>query len=175
MNSRAEKLSKLIGMPVDVVKRDIDKGMWDILIELNRKNWFTQFSCEGHVGVMNRQNRPDFWQGYLVFRGAYIFPEYPVRYTKVNKARDTFYWEGCGEESRKEFLDMVLKWAKLLPVRPIEKITWYTIYAKPKNRNSNEYKILAHTTDYNEIRLVLAGADMDKYTDITLSEDTNNA
>ena len=37
---KSEKLAQLIHMPVEIVEREIDKGMWDILIELNKKNYF---------------------------------------------------------------------------------------------------------------------------------------
>lgn len=167
--NKAKRLSELIGVPVEVVERDIDKGMWDILIELNYKNWFTQFSCEGHLG-RGGNSAPDAWQGYLVFREPYKFPNYPVRYTKTNKRHDTYYWDGKGEENRQAFLKMLLEWAMLLPFREIKKVKWYTLSAKLKNRPNSDYKVLAHTTDYEEIKIILAGADMDKYTEIRLLE-----
>ena len=166
--TKTERLAKLINIPVDVVERDIDKGMWDILIELNRKNWFTQYSCEGHVGRGN--NGADSWQGYLVFCEPYKFTNYPVRYTKTNRKHDTYYWDGNGEDNRQAFLKMLLDWARLLPFRPIKKVKWYTLSAKLKNRPNSDYKILAHTIDYEEIKIILAGADMDKYTEVRLSE-----
>lgn len=166
--NKAETLSKLIGMPVEAIKSEIDKGMWDILIELNRKNWFTQYSCEGHIGRSN--NGADGWQGYLVFCEPYKFDSYPVRYTKVNKKHDTYYWDGKGEENRQEFLKMLLNWARLLPYRPIKKVKWYTLSAKLKSRQNGEYKVLAHTTDYEEIKIILASAEMDKYTEVRLLE-----
>ena len=167
---KSEKLAQLIHMPVEIVEREIDKGMWDILIELNKKNYFTQFSCEGHI-IENNGNYPNgYWQGYLVFRGVYKFPQYPVRYSKANRKRDTFYWEGIGEKSRQEFLANVLTWAKCLPTRPIEKVIWYTLSAKNKNRPNGDYKVLAHTTDYEEVKCLLAGANMDKYIDVNLYE-----
>ena len=155
-------------MPAEIVERDIDKGMWDILIELNRKNWFTQYSCEGHVG--RGTSGGDSWQGYLVFREPYKFTEYPVRYTKTNKKHDTYYWDGNGEENRKDFLKMLLDWARLLPYREIKKVKWYTLSAKSKTRPNGEDKVLLHTNDYEEIKVLLAGANMDKYTDVTLYE-----
>ena len=38
---KSEELGKLIGMTSEGVEREIDKGMWDILIELNKKNYKT--------------------------------------------------------------------------------------------------------------------------------------
>lgn len=168
--NKAEKLAKLIGIPTEIVKRDIDKGIWDILIELNKKHYYTQFSCEGHLAEEDSAYPVGSWQGYLVFRNTYKFPQYPVRYSKVNRKRDTFYWNGVGEESRQEFLRSVLEWAKTLPVRPHKRVTWYTLICKSKSQPNRDYKTLAHTTDYEEIKCILAGAEMDKYTDVQLLE-----
>ena len=167
---KSERLASLIGLSVEEVENAIDKGIWDILIELNRKNYFTKFSCEGHLGAHNRQNRDDYWQAYLVFCDGYKFPQYPVKYSKTNRSRSTYWWDGFGEESRQEFLENVLNWAKCLPTRVIKKTTWYTLTAKHKNQPNREEKLLAYTQDYEEIKCVLARADMDKYFDFNLRE-----
>ena len=42
--------------------------------------------------------------------------------------------------------------------------------AKHKTRPNGSYKILSHTMNYEEIKCILAGASMDKYTDVQLVE-----
>ena len=79
--TKYEKLGKLIGMSAEAIKENIDKGIIDILIELNRKGYRTLFSCEGHVGFnVEAVRKPEnYWQGYIGFAKPYKFPIYPPK------------------------------------------------------------------------------------------------
>jgi hypothetical protein len=156
MNSKAEKLSKLIGMPVDVVKRDIDKGMWDILIELNSKNYFTLACCEGHL----KENGD--WNGYITFVRPYKFSTLPIDYQSVRQRR-SFYWEDNGEESREKFIKDLYEWALSLPVRELEEIKIYTLFGKSKRRANGKWKKLRSSYDYYDIELELNRSQTKKY------------
>ena len=168
--TKAEILSGLIGIPVEHIN-EIDKGMWDILIELNKKGYYTVFSCEGHCSpTPNKNGKIGYWNGYLAFHETYKFATYPPKFYKVNRNRRMFYWDGYGEESRKEYLDNVLKWAITLPTRQRKRVTTYRLFAKNKNQPNREPKLLAYTQDYEEIRCLLNRVDMDKYFDFELKE-----
>ena len=53
MNKKAEELSKLIGAPIEMIENEIDKGMWDILIELNKKGYmFNQIVNEFKLNLL---------------------------------------------------------------------------------------------------------------------------
>ena len=84
-------------MSAEAIKENIDKGIIDILIELNRKGYRTLFSCEGHVGFnVEAVRKPEnYWQGYIGFAKPYKFPIYPPKYNKVSKDKMYFYWEVC--------------------------------------------------------------------------------
>lgn len=168
--TKSERLGQLIGMTSEEVERSIDKGIWDILIELNSKNYYTKFSCEGHLGMYNKQGIEDYWQAYLVFEEGYKFPQYPTRYTKVNRTKTTYTWYGYGEESRQDFLDRTLTWARCLPTRKKKEIKYYILTAKYKNQPNREEKLLVRSQNYEDIKLILAREDMDKYFDFNLSE-----
>lgn len=169
--NKAEELSKLIGVPVEYIN-EIDKGMWDILIELNKKGYYTVYSCEGHCNPKpDKKGKIGYWNGYLAFVNTYKFPIYPPKFYKVNSKRRFFYWDGYGEESRKEYLDNVLKWAVTLPTREKKCVTMYHLLAKNKTQPNREAKSLAYTEDYEEIKCILNRADMDKYFDFQLYED----
>ena len=168
--TKAEKLSELVGIPVEYIN-EIDEGMWDILIELNKKGYYTVYSCEGHCNPKpNKKGKVGYWNGYLAFDKTYKFPVYPPKFYKTNRSRQMFYWEGYGEESRKEYLDNVLKWAVTLPTREKKRVTIYHLLAKNKTQPNREPKLLAYTQDYEEIRCILCRSDMDKYFDFELHE-----
>lgn len=169
---RYEKLGKLIGMSAENVKKYIDEGIIDILIELNKKRYFTLYSCEGHVGMnVDAVNKPEnYWQGYLSFAKPYKFAIYPPKYNKVTKNKMNFYWEGLGEESRQEFLERIYDWARCLPTLPKHFTKYYILEAKSKKQPNREPKTLVHSQDYEDIKLALASADMDKYFDIQMYE-----
>lgn len=170
--TKSEKLANLIGMTIEDVENYIDKGMWDILIELNQKGYHTVYSCEGHCSpTPNKKGKVGYWNGYLAFDRTYKFPVYPPKFYKNNKNRQMFYWEGYGEESRKEYLDRVLRWAVTLPTREKRRVTTYHLLAKNKIQPNREPKLLAYTQDYEEIKCILCRADMDKYFDFELHED----
>ena len=172
MNKKAEELSKLIGAPIEMIENEIDKGMWDILIELNKKGYYTIFSCEGHCNPNpDKKGKIGHWDGYLAFDRTYKFPIYPPKFNKFSTKRRFFYWSGYGEDSRKEYLDNVLKWAVTMPTRIKKPITVYHLLAKNKRQPNREAKLLAYTEDYEEIRCILNRADMDKYFDFQLYED----
>ena len=160
--TKYEKLGNLIGMSNEEVKEYIDEGMIDILIELNQKEYKTIFCCEGHLNENNQ------WNGYIGFAYPYKFSIYPKNFASTKK-RAYYYWDGKGEESRQEFLNGLLKWAELLPVKsPIEKKT-YTLYGKNKNRINSKEKILIATDNYEDIKIILNRRDMAKY-DLRLIE-----
>lgn len=169
--TKSEKLAKLIGVSKEFVEHDIDKGMWDILITLNEKNYYTVFSCEGHLRN-DAQKGENYWEGYLAFAEKYKFTEYPKNFYKVKNNLKYFYWEGNGEESRQKYLTDLLNWARCLPARPKKRIVTYNLIAKHKNQPSREPKILCYTQDYEEIRCILNRSDMVKYFDFKVLENT---
>lgn len=166
--TKAEELSKLIGLSVEMIENEIDKGMYDILIELNRKNYKTIFCCEGHLTDHDKYGK-DYWNGYIAFADTYNFPQFPKNFYKVSHKRMYFYWHGNGEESRQKYLSDLYDWACCLPTRPKKKVVTYHFMAKHKNQ-PNRDKLLAFTTDYEEIRCILNREDMDKYFDFDLHE-----
>ena len=170
--TKAEKLAELIEISAEDVENNIDKGMWDILIELNKKGYYTVYSCEGHCNPNpDKKGKINYWNGYLAFNDTYKFSIYPPKFYKVNSKRRFFYWDGYGEESRKEYLDNVLKWAVTLPTREKKRVTMYHLLAKNKTQPNREAKSLVYTEDYEEIKCILNRADMDKYFDFQLYED----
>lgn len=169
--TKAERLSELIGVPAEAIESDFDEGMLDILIELNRKNYFTIYCCEGHPAT-NSKHGEEYWNAYLAFASTYKFPQYPKNFFKVSHKRTFFYWQGNGEENRQEFLKELLNWAKCLPTRELKKVTTYHLIGKHKNQPNRE-KLLAYTTDYEEIRCIMNRSDINKYTDFVLHETVN--
>ena len=170
--TKYEKLGQIIGMTARDVKEYIDEGIIDILIELNRKHYFTIYSCEGHVGFnVEAVRKPEnYWQAYLGFARAYKFPIYPPKYSKVSKDKMYFYWEGLGEESRQEFLARVYDWARCLPTLHKKPVVYYILEARSIKQPNREPKTIIRTKDYEEIKLALASADMDKYFDVSMYE-----
>lgn len=162
--TKSEKLANLIGTNAEMVENEIDKGMWDILINLNEKGYKTIFCCEGHLDNNNN------WQGYLAFAHTYKFMEYPKNFFKVSHNRMFFYWKGNGEESRQKYLTELYNWSCCLPKRKVEEVVYYVLEAKFKNQPNRDAKLLCNTTDYEEIRCLLNRADMEKYFDFKLYE-----
>lgn len=162
-------LGNLIGMDSECVENNIDKGMWDILIELNKKGYYTIFCCEGHPYDHEKFGK-DYWHGYLAFAETYNFSEYPTGFFKVSHKRKFFYWKGNGEDTRTIFLNNLLTWAKCLPTRTKRKVVNYRLIAK-HIKQPNRTKLIAYTTDYEEIRCIMNRNDMDKYFDFELQED----
>ena len=153
---KSEILAELIHLPVEAIENEVDKGMWDILIELNKKNYFTVYCCEGHL------NTEDKWNAYITFVHAYKFKEYPKNYDSA-KNRKAFYWSGKGEESRQEFLENLLLWAKLLPKRNVVEEKMYTLMGKNKRRANGQFKTLKLSNNYEDIRIELNKKGMDRY------------
>lgn len=108
----------------------IDKGMWDILIELNNKGYKTMYCCEGHP------SREERWNAYILFyknkAPKTLPPLYEVlpnrkqnraeRYSQI-LSNECFHWYGTKskkytiemlEQERQELLKELLKWAKEL-------------------------------------------------------------
>ena len=166
---KSEELGKLIGMTSEGVEKEIDKGMWNILIELNKKGYYTVFCCEGHPENHSKKGI-DYWCGYLAFIEPYKFKEYPPMFSKTSRNRSYFYWDGNGEDKRQEFLENVYKWACCLPTRERRKVVTYHLLAKHKNQPNREAKLLCYTNDYEDIRCILNRADMNKYYDFKLME-----
>ena len=152
--TKSEKLARLIGMTKEDVEREVDKGMWDILIELNSKNYFTFVCCEGHLKDDNT------WNGYIGFKNSYNFLEYPKNFSNT-KNRKYYYWNGVGENSRKEFLNNLLEWAKELPKRSLVEVKFYTLYGI--NKRSGKKKTLKRSYDYEDIRAEMNRKDIVKY------------
>lgn len=153
---KSEILAGLIHLPVETIENEVDKGMWDILIELNGKNYFTTYCCEGHL------NSNDEWNAYLTFIHPYKFKEYPKNYDSVKK-RSGFYWSGKGEESRQKFLTDLLLWAKLLPKRNVVEEKMYTLMGKNRRRANGQFKALKSSTNYEDIRIELNKKGIEKY------------
>ncbi len=167
--TKAEKLAGLIGVSVEMIEREFDQGILDILIELNSKNYYTIFSCEGHLGEY--KGKPDHWNGYLAFADKYSFSTYPPLFYKNSRDRRFFYWEGFGEDSRQEYLNNVLDWAKCLPTREKTKITLYQLVGFHKKR-PNTGKTLVYSYDYEDVRVALARSDACNYTNFIFNEHT---
>ena len=168
--TKLERLAELINAPIEMVENEIDKGMWDILIELNRKGYYTMFCCEGHVNPEpDKKGKVGYWQGYLAFVDTYDFIQYPPMFNKVSTKRKFFYWWGYGEESRQEYLNNVLNWARTLPTR--EKVVVYHLTGKNKKQPNREPKLLVYTQNYEDVKCMLNRADMKNYFDFELYED----
>ena len=159
---KSERLAKLIGLPVEVVENEIDKGMWDILIELNKKNYFTYACCEGHI-------IDNCWHGYIAFKQPYKFYEYPQDYDTARQKK-CFYWNGKTEDERKEFLNNLYKWAKSLPQRDLKEVKTYILWGRNKYNSNAVWKVLKRSNDYDEIRIELNRKKTKKYeTDIKVN------
>ena len=156
-------------MPVDYVEKNIDKGMWDILIVLNQKNYITEYCCEGHLHD-ERNKGKNYWLAYLAFVDKHTFKEYPPMFCRVTRNRRYFYWEGNGEESRQKFLTDVLDWANTLPTKPKKKVTIYHLIADYKNQSSRTGKVLCYSEDYEDIRCTLKRNDIGKYCNLKVVE-----
>ena len=143
-------------MAAEAVEQNIDKGMWNILIELNRKNYFTYACCEGHL------KEDGSWNGYIGFKDDYDFEEYPKDYDTA-KQRKVFFWSGTGEESRKEFLINLYEWASSLSARKVKDIKFYTLWGKNKKRPNGNWKVLRTSNNYNDIRVELNRKQTDRY------------
>ena len=154
--TKLERLAQIIGLPIEVVEREVDKGMWDVIIELNDKGYRTIGCCEGHLNNKNQ------WNGYIGFAYPYKFNVYPKNFSSM-KRRIFFYWDGKDEESRQKFLSELLDWAKTLPYKaPIEKRA-YTLYGKSKTRANSKEKIIMSTNNYEDIKAILNRRDISKY------------
>lgn len=155
MNEKAQRLSNILKMPIENIQ-NIDRGMWDILIELNSKNYFTNGCCEGHLREDGK------WNGYISFINPYVFNEYPKLYDHA-KHRMTFYWTDIGENSRQKFLEELYEWAKNLPVREVTEIKTYTLWGKNKRRPNGNWHILKCSSNYEDIKIELNRKQTEKY------------
>lgn len=114
---------------------EIDEGIIPILIELNKKNYKTIFSCEGHT------NNKGHWEAYLGLYGGYNLspPNYYEHRKEKRCGNDYYYWEGYGEKERLNNLDELLKWAKgLEEIEPIGGVYQLWII----DRETNERKVI---------------------------------
>lgn len=127
--SRYEELKKYV-IPTENDIKDIDEGMWDILIELNKKGYKTRYCCEGHVSKNSR------YSAYLSFEDGCapktVPPLFPFgrvtgvsAYSRVTKNGNNFYWFGSRskkkswtlddeEKERQQLLKDLYEWAKEL-------------------------------------------------------------
>ena len=154
--SKAERLSRLTGLSIELIENEIDTGMIDILIILNEKNYKTTACCEGHLRDDGK------WNGYIGFAYPYDFVVYPIDFSSV-KNRIYYYWEGKGEETRQEFLRKLYDWALNLPVRELVEVKNWTMYIKNKCRPNSREKILKSSNNYEDIKVLFNRADMYKY------------
>jgi len=152
--TKYERLAALIHLPTEIIESEFDRGMIDILIELNKKNYFTTFCCEGHL----REDKT--WDAYIGFARPYDFAEYPKEYDSAKKQM-YFYWSGKGEESRQKFLTELLEWAKSLTARDLIEEKMYTLYGT--NKRSGKRKILVSSYDYKDIRIEYNKKHITKY------------
>ena len=155
---KSENLGNLIGMSAEWVEENIDRGMWDILIELNGRGYITGGCCEGHPNDLSGA-----WHGYIYFIHPYKFASYPTNFTAFRDKRKTYEWKGIGEDSRQEFLNGLLIWAKMLPKRNMYEKKVYTLMGKTKGRANSREKVLINTYDFEDIKAILNRADMCKY------------
>ena len=153
--SDVNRLAEVLNISVDKAI-DIDKGMWDILIMLNDKNYFTYACCEGHL------NENGHWNGYIAFKSPYKFVEYPKSYDS-SKYRTCFYWSGNDEESRQEFLKNLYEWTLSLPVRKIQETKSYFLWGKNKYRRNSKWRILCNSSNYEDIRIRLNYKQIERY------------
>ena len=85
-------------------KHNIDKGIRDTIIELNRKNWITIACCEGHI-------KDNSWEGYVAFSKDYNFKKSPP----CIKKGKIYYKKGTTERQRLKWLKDLERWANKLP------------------------------------------------------------
>lgn len=169
--TKAEELGKIIGLSAEFIEENFDEGILDILIALNKKGYYTIFSCEGHCSPKpDNKGKIGKWEGYLAFADTYKFKEYPPKFYKYNNHRRFFYWNGYGEESRKEYLDNVLTWARTLPTRDKKKVVVYHLLGRNKKQPNREPKLFYYGEDYEEIRCIMNRADISNYFDFELHE-----
>ncbi len=169
--SKTEELEKIIGIPANIIEEQFDHGILDILLELNRKGYYTIFSCEGHCDPNpDKKGNVGHWEGYLAFNDTYRFEEYPPKFYKYNNHRRFFYWNGYGEESRLKYLEDVLRWARTLPTREKKKVVVYHLLGKNKKHPNREPKLFYYGEDYEEVRCIMNRSDIDNYYDFQLME-----
>lgn len=125
MNQIIKELSKVTEASLYEINNHFDKGVLEILLELNKKNYLTIGSCEGHVDYKDK------YCGFVTFKTDYFVNLYDIE-TPIsadyiiyfNHKKQMIVWEGRGEESKTEALNRVLKWAKSLP--PRERVPKYS-------------------------------------------------
>lgn len=154
--TKAEKLSEILNIPMSEVENILDRDMWDILIQLNSKNYFTNGCCQGHL------KEDGSWNGYISFKEKYSFLEYPKEYDNVYQRR-AFYWKGKGEKERRKYIRELYEWAISLPIREVEEIKLYMLLGKNKKRPNGKWKILRKSYDYDDIRMELNRKQTSKY------------
>ena len=129
---------------------EIDKGMRDIIVTLNSKNYFTAFCCEGHLDQPLYKGK--WWHGYLCFCDNYDFAEpfpcfepkdknnknqrcwtiYEEKNLKKQRGLSTYYWFGTSEEERLGLLDRISEWANGLSKRELNYRYSYQVWRKGK-------------------------------------------
>lgn len=131
---------------------EIDKGMRDIIVTLNNKNYFTAFCCEGHLDQPLARGR--WWDGYLSFCDNYDFAEpfpcfeprdkndkkkkqscwsvYEEKNIMKQCGLSTYYWYGTTEQERLDLLDRIKEWANRLPKRELNYRYSYQVWRKGK-------------------------------------------
>lgn len=154
------------------IYNEIDEGFRDIIRTLYRKNYLTQFCCEGHTDKLTKKS--ERWNGYLVFRHQYDFPIpiplFPLKETNCfhkgkapkNKysitIKDTYYWFGSvgttieeKEQERLELMARIKEWADSLPPRKLVIEYLYILKGIDENNNSTFLYYNRKKIDYKDI------------------------
>lgn len=130
----------------------IDKGMRDIIVTLNNKNYFTALCCEGHLDKPLYKDK--WWHGYLCFCDNYDFAEpvpifeprdkndkkknqhcwsaYEEKNPMKQRGLSIYYWYGTTEEERLDLLKRLTEWANALPKRELDYTYSYQVWRKGK-------------------------------------------
>lgn len=106
------KLSK------DFLEQYIDVGMRGIIYKLNKKDYITQYCCEGHLSEDNE------WHMHIYFGHKYATMPHPPTIKGVKFKTADFNsrclgwdWYGVGEKNRVKMLRELESWVDTLPMR----------------------------------------------------------
>lgn len=166
---------------------EIDKGMRDIIVTLNNKNYFTAFCCEGHLDQPLARDR--WWHGYLCFCDNYDFAEpfpcfeprdkndkkkkqscwsvYEEKNVQKQRGLSTYYWYGTTEQERLDLLDRIADWANRLPKRELNYTYSYQVWRKGKR---GIVRPLEFFDTMEEAKNCVEGIADDKYAEVWIEQ-----